>query len=233
MNYLVKLKKEIKKQANRPQARFLQRFFKTGRGGYAQGDLFLGIRVPQSRILARKYADLKLAQIKSLLSSKYHEERLIALLILVDNFQKGNKVEKRRIYKFYLDLTKFVNNWDLVDLSAPKIVGAYLLAKPKYILNKLARSENIWERRIAIVSTYQFIYNHSYSKTLEIARMLLTDKHDLIHKAAGWMLREVGKRDQKTLVKFLNRYRHRMPRTSLRYAIERFPENRRRAFLAK
>lgn len=233
MNNLIALKKEIKKQADLPQARFLQRFFKTSRGGYAEGDVFLGIRVPQSRILVKKYRELSLAQAGSLLRSKYHEERLIALLILVDNFEHGNEALKTKIYKFYLNSTKFVNNWDLVDLSADKIVGEYLLDRPKAVLNKLARSKNLWERRIAMVATYQFIKNHRFAKTLEIAKILLKDRHDLIHKAVGWMLREVGKRDEKVLAQFLDKYRHRMPRTALRYAIERFPKKRRKAYLAR
>ncbi|MEO8065291.1 MAG: DNA alkylation repair protein [Candidatus Doudnabacteria bacterium] len=230
---LSSLRREIKKQADPPQAKFMQRYFKTGRGGYAEGDVFMGIRVPASRILAKKHAGSSLAEINLLLKSKYHEQRLIALLILVHNFQKAKQSEKARIYRFYLNSTRFVNNWDLVDLSAPKIVGAYLHDKPKDILNKLARSKNIWERRIAIVATYQFIYRHSFAKTLEIAKMLLEDRHDLIHKAVGWMLREVGKRDEKVLVKFLDKYRRQMPRTALRYAIERFPEKRRKEYLSK
>jgi 3-methyladenine DNA glycosylase AlkD len=221
-------KRDIKKQTNLPKAKFLQRFFKTGRGSYAEGDKFLGLTVPQSRILAKKHSALNFHEIKKLLESKFHEERLIGLIILVEKFKK----EPQRVYNFYIANTKFVNNWDLVDLSADKIVGEYLLHRSKNILNKLAKSKNIWNRRIAIVSTYQFIRNHQFDKTIEIARLLLNDKHDLIHKAVGWMLREVGKRDEKVLIKFLDKYKSRMPRTSLRYAIERFPEKRRLRYLA-
>ncbi len=233
MNNLTALKNEIKKQGNPKKAKILAGFFKTGKGHYGEGDIFAGIKVPQSRQLALKYKHLSLVDVKKLLASKIHEERLIALLILVHNFEHGSKAEKTKIYKFYLNSAKFVNNWDLVDLSADKIVGEYLLNRPKAILNKLARSENLWERRIAMVATYQFIKNHQFAKTLEIAKKLLSDRHDLIHKAVGWMLREVGKSDEKTLVQFLDKYRQQMPRTTLRYAIERFPERRRRGYLAR
>ena len=231
MNSLSKLKQEIRKQANTKQARFLQRFFKTGRGEYAEGDKFFGIRVPESRILAKRNANLNLRELELLLKSEYHEERLIALLILVHNFHKASEAERTKIYKFYLANTKYVNNWDLVDLSASRIVGEYLRHRPKGVLNQLARSKNLWERRIAVIATFQFLYYGDFAKTMELAKILLKDKHDLIHKAVGWMLREVGKRDEKTLVRFLDKYKRQMPRTTLRYAIERFPEKRRKQYL--
>lgn len=233
MSDLKAFKNDIEKLSDRKKAKILSRFFKTGKGHYGEGDIFAGLMVPQSRHMALKYKSLSLANIKKLLGSKVHEERLIALLILVSAFAKASADKQQKIFKFYLSNAKFVNNWDLVDLSAPKIVGAYLSARPKTILNKLAGSKNLWERRIAMVATYQFIKEKQFAKTLEIAKVLLTDKHDLIHKAVGWMLREVGKRDEKTLTGFLDRYKHQMPRTALRYAIERFPENRRKAYLAK
>lgn len=233
MSNLVKLRKEIKKQADPKRAESSKWFFKTGKGQYGEGDVFIGLTVPQMRQLAHRYFGLTFAETKKLLASKVHEERLIALLILVHNFQKGSTIEQTKIYKFYLAHTKFVNNWDLVDLSASRIVGEYLRTRPKDILNKLAKSKNLWERRIAMIATFQLTYYGSYAKTLEIAKILLPDKHDLIHKAVGWMLREVGKRDEKLLVNFLDKYRHQMPRTALRYAIERFPEKKRKKYLSK
>ncbi len=225
--------KDIKRLANPAKAAFLARFFKTGKGEYAEGDKFLGITVPESRSLAQKYKDLKFPEIKELLTSKLHEERLIALLILVHNFGKGNAEKQKEIYDFYLKHTAYINNWDLVDLSADKIVGAYLLDKQRNILLKLAKSKNLWERRIAIVSTYQFIkHKKEYNDTFRIAKILLYDKHDLIHKAVGWMLREVGKRAAKeALIEFLREHYKTMPRTMLRYSIEHFSVVERRAYI--
>lgn len=225
------LKPELKKLKNPAKAKVLQGFFKTGKGEYGEGDIFLGITVPQSRLLAQKYAHLSFSEIKRLLSGKIHEERLIALLILVENFKKGDEHKRKKIYDFYLSSTKHINNWDLVDLSSEKVVGAYIFSKPKGVLKKLARSKNIWERRIAIVSTFYFIKHGRFEETLLIARMLLDDTHDLIHKAIGWMLREVGKRDLETEEKFLDAYASRMPRTALRYAIERMTEPRKKHYL--
>lgn len=194
----------------------------------------MGVTVPESRRLAKKYANLPFGKIISLLKSKIHEERLVAVLILVHNFQNGGAREQKKIYSFYLKNTRFINNWDLVDLSADKIVGAYLLRRSRRILKKLARSKNIWERRIAIISTFQFIKNGDAKETFIIARMLLRDAHDLIHKAVGWMLRETGKQVSiKKERRFLDFYGNQMPRTMLRYAIERMPEKERRAYLLK
>ena len=233
---LNKLQSDIFKLKNPTKATFLSRFFKTGPGEYGEGDLFWGLTVPESRKLALKYQDLAFTEITELLESKVHEERLIALLILVHNFQRGDGGAKERIYKFYLRNTNYVNNWDLVDLSADKIVGAYLLDQPaggRDILYRLARSKNIWERRIAIIASFQFIKEKKESAdTLNMAEILLTDSHDLIHKAVGWMLREVGKRaSEKALVKFLDKHAREMPRTMLRYAIERLPEKLRIGYL--
>lgn len=233
MPSLLDLKKEVRKLRNPQKAKILKGFFKTGRGEYGEGDVFLGITVPQSRAIAKRYTKLSLVDTKKLLASRIHEERLIALLILVENFKKDSKQEKEKIYNFYLSSTKYINNWDLVDLSAEKIVGAYLTLKPKTILKKLARSKNIWERRIAIVSTFHFIKNNEFGPTFIIATLLLSDTHDLIHKAIGWMLREMGKRDRGALERFLRIHIVSMPRTTLRYAIERFPEKKRKQLLGK
>jgi 3-methyladenine DNA glycosylase AlkD len=193
----------------------------------------LGLTVPQSRKIAIKFKDLSFSDIKKLLQSKIHEERVIALLILVHNFEKGSKEHQKDIYDYYLKNTKYINNWDLVDLSADKIVGQYLLDKSKDILFRLAHSENLWERRISIVATYQFIKDGRYQETLTISKMLLNDQHDLIHKAVGWMLREVGKKcSEDLLVEFLGKHYKQMPRTMLRYAIERLQEKLRKKYLS-
>lgn len=228
------LRRVVKEASDNEKAAILSRFFKTGKGEYGEGDIFVGLTVPVSRKIAVQFADLPFSDIKKLLVSRIHEERLNALLILVHNFSRRDSKIKKKIYKYYLLNTKYINNWDLVDLSADKIVGEYLLDNPKEenILEKLARSNNIWKRRIAIVSTYQYIKTGNYKKTFKIAELLMNDKHDLIHKAVGWMLREVGKRiSQEVEVKFLNKHYKTMPRAMLRYAIERFPEKLRLSYL--
>lgn len=225
------LKKEIRKLASPKRAKASLWFFKTGPGKYGEGDKFLGLNNPQMRQLAKKYQGLGFFDILKLLHSMFHEERQIALFILVHQFERGNANLKRKIYNYYLKNTKYINNWDLVDLSAHKIVGAYLLDKKRDILFKLARSENLWERRIAILASFNFIKNNHFDLTIKLSRVLLKDKHDLMHKAVGWMLREVGKRDKKTLVKFLKQNKTQMPRTALRYAIERFSKSERRDWL--
>ena len=226
----MKLKEELAKKANQDKAKILQRFFKTGKGEYGEGDIFLGITVPESRKIAKKYSDLSYNNIRNLLESKIHEERLIALLILVNNYNKN--IEKRNeIFDFYIENINNINNWDLVDLTADKIVGSFLFEKDKNILYKLAKSSNLWEKRIAIISTFHFIKNNEFSDTLKIAEILLNDKRDLIHKAVGWMLREIGKRNLKVEEEFLKKYYKNMPRTMLRYAIEKFSEVKRKAYL--
>mgnify|MGYP001575830650 CR=1 FL=1 len=232
------LRADLRKLADPEKAKILQRFFKTGKGEYGEGDIFLGITVPQSRSIAIKYKNLAFGDIKRLLRSKIHEERLIALLILVHNFKNKDEKEKKYIYDFYLKNTKYINNWDLVDLSADKIVGTSIdsgvVSTPQNdILIKLAKSKNLWERRIAIISTFKFIKRQKdASWTLKIAEILLNDKHDLIQKAVGWMLREVGKQiSQKVEEEFLRKYYKNMPRTMLRYAIERFPINLKKAYM--
>lgn len=229
---LKELQKELLNESDPDKARVLQGFFKTGVGEYGEGDIFLGVTVPVSRKIAIKYKNLNLPDVRKLLKSEIHEERLTALLILVHNFKEGDESEKKKIFNFYLKNIRFVNNWDLVDLSADKIVGAYLSdMKDRGVLYKLAKSKNLWERRIAIVATFNFIKNDEFKDTLKTAKILLEDNHDLIHKAVGWMLREVGKRSSETEDQFLKKHYKKMPRTMLRYAIEKFPEKRRREYL--
>jgi len=227
---LTGLKKTVKKYSNQEAAIFLQRFFKTAKGEYAEGDIFAGIKVPVSRKIAKQFKDLSLNDLSKIIKSKIHEERLIALFILVDKMKKPDEKEKEKIYKFYLKNLKYVNNWDLVDLSAEKIIGDYLFDKKKELLFKLAKG-NLWERRISVMSTFNFIKKSDYSTTLKICKLLLNDKEDLIHKATGWMLREIGKRDLKTEEDFLKLHYKIMPRTMLRYAIEKFPEKKRKSYL--
>lgn len=226
------VRKELQSRADPEKARVLQRFFKTGQGQYGAGDVFIGVMVPDSRQVAEKFGGLQLGEVKALLDSGVHEERLVALLILVRKYGRasGNK-EKEEVVKFYIGNIKQVNNWDLVDLSAPGILGAHLMNGDRRLLYRLAKSDSVWERRIAIVATLHFIRNNDFSDTLKIAKMLLADSHDLIHKAAGWMLREVGKRDLAAEEAFVARHCRSMPRTMLRYAIERFPENKKRRYM--
>jgi len=221
----------LEKQSNPEQAKILMRFFKTGIGEYGEGDEFLGIKVPVSRKIAKQFKELSLSEIQELLDSKVHEERLIGLFILVEQYRKADAEKMQAIYEFYLKNAKRVNNWDLVDLSAEKIMGAYLMDKDKRILFKLAKSKNLWERRIAIMSTFYFIKNGFYDTTFAISDMLLKDEHDLIHKAVGWMLREIGNRNLAEEEKFLKKNYKTMPRTMLRYAIEKFPEKKRQVYL--
>jgi len=211
------IKKDLQKLSNPKQAKILQRFFKTGKREYGEGDIFLGIKVPEQRKIAKKY-NLNLNDIQKLLNSRIHEHRLVSLFILIDKYKKSN--EKKNIFNLYLKNTKNINNWDLVDLSAPNIVGNYLLDKPRKILYKLAKSKSLWKKRIAILATFEFIKNNEFKDAIKISELLLNDKHDLIHKGTGWMLREVGKRNQAIEEKFLKKYYRTMPRTMLRYAIK-------------
>jgi len=220
---------EFLASANPGQAAFLQGFFKTGEGQYAEGDVFLGLKVPQTRFILKSYKNLPLQEIEILLYSEFHEVRLAGFLLLTEQFKKSKKAdEHKQIYDFYLKHAKQANNWDLVDLSCKDIAGAYLLdKKDRSILYQLADSKNLWEQRISIVSTWMFIKHLDFEDTLQISEKLLTHKHDLIHKAVGWMLREVGKKDREVLVNFLDKHTGQMPRTTLRYAIEHFsPEDR-------
>lgn len=238
------LKSDLRKVIDKEKAEIFPRFFKTGKGEYGEGDKFIGVTVPNCRLIAKKYKGLNLSDIERLLKSKIHEERLVALLVLVAKYQKADNELKKNILSFYLKNTKYINNWDLVDLTCHKIVGDYLLTNPDAkiiwknktfkgndLLKTLAKSKNLWERRIAIVSTFANIRDNDLKKSVKISEMLLSDKHDLIHKAVGWALREVGKKDVKLLEKFLKENYSQIPRTALRYAIERFPKAKRQKYL--
>jgi 3-methyladenine DNA glycosylase AlkD len=228
------IRKSIRALSNAEDAVFLQRYFKTGPGDYGEGDRFLGVRVPVLRRLARDARGLSVPNAFELLHSPWHEERLLALLILVDAYERAEPGDRRTIYRGYLANTRYINNWDLVDSSAPRIVGAFVRDNGAVTtLERLARSKSLWERRIAMLATQHFIKHGDFGPTLRIAEMLLGDDQDLIHKAAGWMLREVWQRDETTAETFLRRHRASMPRTMLRYAIEKMPEPRRLGFLGR
>jgi 3-methyladenine DNA glycosylase AlkD len=225
------IRSELESLADAPQAVMAQRFFKTGPGQYGAGDRFRGIRVPVLRGLARKYQDLTPAEAGGLLRSHFHEDRLLALFILIGHYYRGDQGVRDKIHGLYLENTRWVNNWDLVDASAPHLLGHYLEDRPKDALSRLAASGNLWERRMAIIATLHFIKRQEFDETLRIARLLLGDSEDLIHKAVGWMLREVEKRRSAVAEAFLQEHYRNMPRTMLRYAIERLPEARRQAYL--
>ena len=224
---------ELLSVANPEKARFLQRFFKTGPGQYAEGDVFLGLVVPLTRSIAKTCKATPLPELQILMESEYHEARLCALLIVMEQFKKASGSERKALYEFYLRNASHINNWDLVDVTCPHVVGAYLLDKDRSILYELAASDNLWEQRIAMVSTVAFIRKREYTDTLALAERLMTHTHDLMHKAVGWMLREVGKKDRDTLSDFLERNATQLPRTALRYAIEHYPEEQRQYFLKK
>ena len=230
------MKRELWQIADSDKAEIMQRFFKTGRGEYAEGDVFLGVTVPKVRQLVKKYwRNLETAEIVSFLQSRYHEERLMALFVFVAKFEKKDEASQKEIFDLYLANTEFINNWDLVDLSAPNIVGAYLLKnRDRAVLRRLARSKILWERRIAMLATFCFIKEGEATFALEIAEILVNDRHDLIQKAVGWMLRETGKRcGQDIEEEFLKKYYKTMPRTMLRYAIERFDAAKRDHYLGR
>lgn len=224
---------EMEQLKDPEKAQVLSGFFKTGKGQYGEGDIFLGIKVPEQRRIAKKFSGLDLEDIRRLLYSKIHEHRLVALLVLINRYRNADAGGRQEVFDFYLSMTERINNWDLVDVSAPNIIGDYLIDKDRDILYTLAKSSSIWERRIAVISTLAFIKKGMYEDTLRISELLLDDKHDLIHKATGWMLRETGKRDQVVEERFLRKYHSRMPRTMLRYAIERFDNNLRKHYMEK
>lgn len=269
---VLQLRQELRKLANKDKAVILSRFFKTGKGEYGEGDKFLGVVVPEQRRLVKEFVDevvqnqavrsrtssepevrLRTVEIQNILQSPFHEERLTGLLILVELYKRAKKIKdeksQKNIFNFYLKNIPYINNWDLVDLSAPNIVGDYIFNnflaqseaegsknKNKTFLFQLAKSKNIWARRVAILATFTFIRNNRFEEILELSQFLLIkqkEKHDLMHKAIGWMLREVGKRDKKVLEKFLNKFSNKIPRTTLRYAIEKFSEVERKKYLAK
>ena len=227
------IQEELSSVANSEKAVFLQKFFKTGKNQYAEGDVFLGIIVPVSRNIARANRKTPLNELQILLNSPYHEARLVALMILVEQFKKAGEETREMIFSFYLRNTSHINNWDLVDLSCVSIVGSHLLNKDRSVLYQMAGSTLLWDQRIAIVSTLAFIREREFEDTLDIARKLLSHPHDLIHKATGWMLREVGKRSLDTLIGFLEENATRMPRTALRYSIEHLSGQDREYFMKK
>lgn len=231
MDSAARLSSELRALASPELVVLQQRFFKTGPGQYGEGDVFLGIKVPPVRALAKQHRDVELDTITTLLHSKYHEERLFALLLLMQLYERATDKERIAVFDLYLDNTSHINNWDLVDVSSPHIVGRHLVDRTRKVLHSMARSSSLWERRIAIISTFYFIRNNDFDDTLSIAKTLLHDEQDLMHKAVGWMLREVGKRDLEAEETFLLRHYQDMPRTMLRYAIERFPEKRRQQYL--
>jgi 3-methyladenine DNA glycosylase AlkD len=228
---LATIRRELNGLADPDTAASLQRFFKTGPGEYGEGDRFLGIRVPQLRALVRPSRNLPVQAALELLRSSWHEERLLALFLLVDRCRRGGSAEREEIYLEYLANTRHINSWDLVDASAEHIVGAHLHPDQLGILEELARSGSVWERRIAIMATFYWIKREQFRPALHVVTLLVNDDHDLIHKAAGWMLREIGKRDRPTEEQFLRVHYRRMPRTMLRYALEHFPADQRRAYL--
>ncbi len=222
---------EFRGEGDAEIARHSSRFFKTGAGEYGEGDAFLGIRVPTVRRYAKKNSSVSLGVVEQLLQSEYHEERLLSLVLLVEKYKSGSDGLQNEIFHLYLGNTDRINNWDLVDASAPYIPGAHLVNRDRQLLYELAKSDSLWERRIAIMSTYAFVRHNDFGTTLELSALLLNDAEDLIHKAVGWMLREVGNREHEAETLFLRKHYRIMPRTMLRYAIERFPERLRQAYL--
>lgn len=232
MSRVKEIKADLRRMGRRERVQALQRFFKTGKGEYGEGDIFIGVTVPDSKSLAKKYKDICFSDLRKLLKSKIHDERSLALAILVNQYLRADEGRRGEIVDFYLGHTKFINNWDLVDMSAPHILGGWLLnKKDRKVLYALAKTGNLWGKRIAILSTFAFIRSNDFKDCLNISDILLDDKRDLIHKAVGWMLREVGKRDLKAEERFLKKRYKKMPRTMLRYAIERFEEAKRQDYL--
>src|ERR1043166_4112024 len=232
MSRVAELRQRLRRLGDPKDATFLQRFFKTGPGEYGEGDQFLGIRVPAVRRLAGEFRDLPLHDVDTLLHEPWHEARLLAVVLLSDAYPRGTPKERAAIYRLYLRHADRINNWDLVDSSAPKVVGAHLATRARRpVLRRLARSKLLWKRRIAVLATFHFIANDELDDSLCIAKLLLHDSHDLMHKAIGWMLREVGKRDARRLEKFLDAHAHEMPRTMLRYAIERMSPAKRKRYM--
>lgn len=225
------MRQTLRTLADEKVAKHSTRFFKTGKGEYGEGDRFHGVRVPVVRSLVKEFRDAPRKAVVSVLKSHWHEERMLAILLLVDQYQRGTEVEKKLTFDIYLENRRYVNNWDLVDCSAHLIVGPQLESGPRQLLYELAASDSLWDRRIAMMATYHFIRRHDFSDALKIAKFLRDDKHDLIHKPVGWMLREIGNRDRATEEKYLKQHYQKMPRTMLRYAIEKFPEARRKAYL--
>jgi 3-methyladenine DNA glycosylase AlkD len=232
LHIVAQIERQMRLIGDATRADHSMRFFRTAPGEYGEGDQFLGLTVPQVRALSRQHALLPLPRVRQLLRSRWHEARLLALLILVRRFERGDAAQRRRVATLYLANLEWVNNWDLVDTSAHLILGPHLAPGERGLLDTLSRSTGLWERRIAMLATFHYIRQQEFTDALRIARRLLRDEHDLIHKAVGWMLREIGKRDESVLRRFLARHAAEMPRTMLRYAIEKFPERKRKAYLA-
>jgi len=230
---LQKIKQDLQKGANPEKAKIYQRFFKTGPGQYGEGDKFLGLTMPEQRVIAKKYINLPLEYISKLLQSQYHEHRMTALVILTYKYPKADETLKKEIYEFYIKSYDKINNWDLVDVTAPRIVGEYLSDKDRTILYDFANSNHLWKKRIAIISTFTFIRKKDFQDTIKISEILLKDTHDLIHKAVGWMLREMGKKDEIQLTNFLDKHHKTMPRTMLRYSLEKLSEAQRKHYMAR
>ena len=228
----MKAREEIRALANKEIAQHSLRFFKTDKEEYGHGDLFLGVRAPKIRSIAKEHIDISITDMKTLIQSKYHEERFLGLIILVNKYAKTkDKKNRNQLYKIYVSSFKYINNWNLVDVTCPHVTGKHLIDKDRTILYKWAKSEDLWTKRIAMISTFYFIRKNDLDDTFKIADMLLQDEHDLIHKAVGWMLREAGKRDIKKEETFLKKHYKTMPRTMLRYSIEKFPETKRQKYL--
>lgn len=225
--------KKLKAMGSPEKAKFAARFFKTGKGEYAEGDKFIGVTMPQVRGLAREYKDLSLNELSTLLDSDLHEVRILALCILTGRFPKSSEKEQEKIYQLYLKKRARINNWDLVDVSASHIIGRYLEKRPRDILYELSQSKVLWDKRIAIISTHHFIRQNDFVDVLKLSKQYLVEEHDLMHKASGWMLREMGKRDEKSLTAFLDKYSHEMPRTMLRYAIEKLTPAQKQKYMTK
>jgi len=224
-------KRALRRYADPVRAKHALRFFKTGPGEYGAGDRFIGAKVPEIRLVCREFRTLPLAEVRKLLKSAVHEERLLAVFILVWQFKRGDPAQQENVYRFYVRHMKHINNWDLVDSSAPYIVGGYLFEQDRKELYTWAKSRNLWKRRIAVMGTFYFIREDDFDDALRLSKLLLRDEHDLIHKAVGWMLREIGNRNRRVEEAFLKKHYPKMPRTMLRYAIEKFPEKRRRAYI--
>lgn len=227
------IKKELKKLADKEKAVQLARFFKTGKGQYGEGDIFIGIKVPEQRKIAKLFSDTGLSEIEKLIDDPIHECRLTALLILIEKYKKSDESEKQIIVQFYLNKTSRINNWDLVDLSSPRIIGNHYFDKDRTVLYNLVKGGSLWEQRIAVVSTYYFIKRNDFQDILNFSEMLLGHKHDLIHKATGWMLREAGKMDESVLISFLDKHYRSMPRTMLRYSLEKLNDMDKLKYMAK
>jgi len=222
---------ELKEKSNKDIAEHSARFFKTAKGEYGEGDKFLGIRVPVARSLVKKWLNMTLEENEKLLRSPYHEAQLAAVILLSEKFKQASHEAQETIYKIYLENTTYINNWDIVDSSSHKILGAYLLERSHAPLFSLVTSKNLWERRIAIISSYYFIKRQNFDTALSLIELTLNDEEDLIHKASGWMLREIGKQNRKTAENFLDQHYQNMPGTMLRYAIEKFPQSKRKQYL--